>query len=70
MHNYLSFYLTKETLSGNYWNFLHLQFNILYLFILGNFALMFQYIYNARFYYFVRLSIQGRVCLNITIRDF
>jgi hypothetical protein len=24
---------------------------------------------NARFYYFVRIDIQGRVCLNVTIRD-
>jgi hypothetical protein len=24
---------------------------------------------NARFYYFVRVNIQGRVCLNVTIRD-
>ena len=24
---------------------------------------------NARFYYFVRINIQGRVCLNVTIRD-
>jgi hypothetical protein len=23
---------------------------------------------NARFYYFVRIDIQGRVCLNVTIR--
>jgi hypothetical protein len=47
---------------------LHLLFNIIFTHP-GNFALIFQLIDNARLYYFVRVNIQGRVCLNVTIRD-